>query len=240
MPFNDVDDESAVQEGLSVMREERILAVLRGATAAQSEAWCSLLLVPDRTERERMFGIWQRIQGSGPIEWLPSWPKKIPQAEIAELLAALRRAAWPANVSRRNLMPEGVPSIPAMALRLVKDWKTGVGVICKQTYVQTEVCVTVTCTVQFNAIRVTGLRCTLMQTTAVPARLSVWEIILGASYGYGMKKEIARSKPLRRSTDGARKGIGSEEPSSISTTPLRSSTAAALIALCLTKESVIH
>ena len=87
--------------------------------------------MPNRTELERVLDIWQRIQGSGPVEWLPSWPKKIPQAEIEELLAVLRRAVWPTNVSRKNVMPKGVPSTPAMALGLVKDWKSGCGVICQ-------------------------------------------------------------------------------------------------------------
>ena len=101
MPFNGVDDKD-IQEGLSVIREEKILAVLGGAAASQSEARSSLLLVLDRTEHERFLGIWQRIQGSGPIEWLPSWPKKIPKAEIEELLTVLRQATWPTNVSRRR------------------------------------------------------------------------------------------------------------------------------------------
>ena len=82
MPFNGIDGKKKIQEGLSVIREERILAVLGGAAAPRTEAWTTLLLVPDRTEQERFLGIWQRIQGSGPIEWLPSWPKKIPKADI--------------------------------------------------------------------------------------------------------------------------------------------------------------
>ena len=98
----------------------------------------------DRTEYERVHGIWLRIQGSGPIEWLPAWPKPIPPAEIEELLAVLRRAVWPANVSHKNVMPKGVPSITAMALELVKDWKGNCAVICQQTYPQEELCAKLT------------------------------------------------------------------------------------------------
>ena len=39
-------------------------------------------------------------------------------------------------------MPKGVPSIPAMALGLVKDYTSGYGVICQQTYAQPELCAT--------------------------------------------------------------------------------------------------
>ncbi len=35
-------------------------------------------------------------------------------------------------------MPKGVPSIPAMALGLVKDWKGNGAVICQHTYAHVE------------------------------------------------------------------------------------------------------
>ena len=75
MPFNGVDDKEAVQESLSALHEERILTVLSGAAASQGKVLDALLLVADRTEKERMQGIWQRIQGDGLRPWLPSWPK---------------------------------------------------------------------------------------------------------------------------------------------------------------------
>ena len=102
MPFNGVDDKEDVQEGLSAIREEKIMSVLSGAAASQNEVRDALLLVPDRTEQERTLGIWQRIQGGGPREWLPSWPKKIPPEKVGELLTALRKAKWPVNVSRKT------------------------------------------------------------------------------------------------------------------------------------------
>ena len=88
MPFNGVDDKGADQEGLSAIREERIMSVLSGAAASQGEVHGSLVLVPDRTEKERILGIWQRLQGEGPRNWLPSWPKKVPKMKINELLAS--------------------------------------------------------------------------------------------------------------------------------------------------------
>ena len=68
-------------------------------------------------------------------------------------------------------MPKGVPSIPAMALGLVKDYTSGHGVICQQTYAQPDaVCRAElrglipqrqgSSTVQYNVIRLLGQRCT--------------------------------------------------------------------------------
>ncbi len=89
MPFSGTDAKKEVEEGLSVIREERILAVLGGAAALQISACRSLLLVPDRTEQERFLGICLRIQGDGPIQWLPSWPKTIGRTQVEKILAML-------------------------------------------------------------------------------------------------------------------------------------------------------
>ena len=71
MPYTGVAHGHFVSEGLSVIREERVLATYASAAVAQKDVCRSLWLSSGRTRNERAYGIWQRIQGSGPIKWLP-------------------------------------------------------------------------------------------------------------------------------------------------------------------------